>query len=94
MPSATPVRGGSPVTFVPHLTSVPPVRVPGTRTREVASVAEFDIQFTILRDGEEIGFGACLGSTFDQAAYAVGSVLDCREWETDASMPDPKEVDL
>ena len=55
--------------------------------------SEFDIQFTILRDGVEVGFGACLGDTLDHAAYGVSTILQRREWETAAGMPDPSEVD-
>lgn len=52
-------------------------------------MAEYDIQFTILRDDQEIGFGACLGSTIDEALYAVSTVIQRREWETTPGMPDP-----
>lgn len=55
--------------------------------------SEFDIQVTILRNGVEIGFCAALGSTIDHAAYAIGTMLHRREWETTAGMPDPSEVD-
>lgn len=41
-----------------------------------------EIQFTILSDGEEIGFGACIEADVDAALYAVQSVIQNREWET------------
>ena len=55
--------------------------------------SEFDIQVTILRDGVEIGFCGALGSTIDHAAYTIDTILQRREWETTAGMPDPSEVD-
>lgn len=53
----------------------------------------FDIQVTILRDGVEIGFCGALGDTIDHAAYAIGTMLQRREWETEPGRPDPSEAD-
>ena len=55
--------------------------------------SEYDIRVSILRNGVEIGFCASLGDTIDDAAYAIGTMLQRREWETEPGMPDPSEVD-
>lgn len=54
----------------------------------------FDINFTILRNGVEIGFGAAIAArSVDAAAYEVESIVQNRIWETSGDMPDPDEVD-
>lgn len=55
-------------------------------------MAEFDIQFTILRGDEEIGFGAGLGNTIEHALETVAAIIERREWETTPGMPDPAET--
>lgn len=61
---------------------------------------EYRIEFSVQRraDGEddftEIGFGssgACGG--VDQAAYAIESMVQNREWETRPGMPEPEEAE-
>jgi hypothetical protein len=56
-------------------------------------MTEFEIRYTILRDGEEIGFGTATGATVDAAAYAMETGIQRRQWETSAGMPDPASVD-
>jgi hypothetical protein len=54
---------------------------------------EYQIDFTIRRDGVEVGFGGANGGTVDFAAETVATLLQRREWETTPGMPDPTEVD-
>lgn len=56
-------------------------------------MAEFEIVYTIKRDGEEIGFGAAWSDQLDAALYEVESTIQNRLWETTAGMPDASEVD-
>jgi hypothetical protein len=62
-------------------------------------MADYRIEFTVHRreDGEEdfteIGFGssgAC--GDVDAAAYEAQTILQRREWETDANMPAPEDA--
>ena len=55
--------------------------------------SQFDVQFTILRDGEEIGFGGAVASSLDAAAHDVESTIVNRIWETAPGMPDPDTID-
>lgn len=56
-------------------------------------MSEFEIRYTILRDDVEIGFGVGLGGTVDDAAYAMGTDIQRRQWETSSGMPDPADVE-
>jgi outer membrane protein assembly factor BamB len=56
-------------------------------------VSEFQIDYTIRRDGEEIGFGGATWGDIDGALYAIDSDIGNRNWETSSGMPDPSEVD-
>lgn len=56
-------------------------------------MAEYQIDFTIQRDGVEIGFGGANGGTIDFAAATIATLLQRREWETEPGQPDPSEVD-
>ena len=59
----------------------------------------YRIEFTIQRstgngEYEDIGFGSSGSwSDPDQAAHMVTSAVQNREWETEAGMPDPTEID-
>ena len=62
-------------------------------------MAEFRIEFTIQRRGEdeedftEIGFGSsCAVVSVDLAAGEVESMVQNRMWETGPDMPDPREL--
>lgn len=52
---------------------------------------EIEVKFTILRGGEEIGFGGCLGDTVDQASEGAAALIQRRQWECEPGMPDPEE---
>lgn len=60
---------------------------------------EYRIEFSIQRgdgDGDfaEIGFGSSgAWDAIDDALYALQSVVQNRQWETQAGMPDPRSVD-
>lgn len=61
---------------------------------------EYRIEFAIQRrsDGEddftEVGFGSSGGwGDVDQAAHIVSSMVQNREWETEAGQPEPSSVD-
>jgi hypothetical protein len=57
---------------------------------------EFQIQRREASDEDftEVGFGSSGGwGTVNQAAHILGSMVDNREWETTAGMPDPDSVD-
>ena len=56
-------------------------------------MSEYQIDYTILRDGVEIGFGGANAPTLDAVAYDIGTALQRREWETAPGQPDPSEVD-
>lgn len=62
-------------------------------------MTDYRIEFTVHRreDGEEdfteIGFGSSgAWSDVDAATYEAQTILQRREWETDADMPDPKDA--
>jgi hypothetical protein len=62
-------------------------------------VVDYRIEFTIQRRGggeedfTDIGFGSSgTCASPDEAAYAVESIIQNREWETTAGMPGPEEV--
>jgi hypothetical protein len=64
------------------------------------SEREYRIEYTIVASDDEwesqheIGFGSSGGwHDVDSAAYAVGSDIQNRSWETEADMPDPRDVD-
>lgn len=56
-------------------------------------MADYEITFTIRCDGEEIGFGGS-GPCADvnAAAFAVESIVQNRQWETERGMPEPEEA--
>lgn len=54
---------------------------------------EYEISYTIRRDGQEIGFGAATWSSIAAALHAIGSDIQNRMWETEPGMPDPKQVE-
>lgn len=62
------------------------------RAAEEDAASEFEIRYTILRNGEEIGFGAGLGDTVDVAAWVVSTDIATRRWETQPGMPDPGTI--
>lgn len=54
----------------------------------------FRIDFTIYRDGEEIGYGASTAeSSITDALYEVESIVQNRLWETTPDMPDPHDAE-
>ncbi|WP_064442607.1 hypothetical protein [Hoyosella altamirensis] len=53
---------------------------------------EFEITYSIKRNGEEIGFGGILADTLRDACHFVDTALQCGEWETEPGMPDPRVV--
>jgi hypothetical protein len=60
---------------------------------------EYRVEVSIKRcvgddeDFVEIGFAGVTWGSIDGAAFAIETILQCREWETTAGMPDPSEVD-
>jgi len=65
-----------------------------------ADLSEYRIEFVIQRqrpgkddDFTEIGFGSS-GSWSDlrAAVYAISSVIDNYEWETERGQPDPEDI--
>jgi hypothetical protein len=68
--------------------------------REEAPMTDYRIEFAIQRrspgddDFTEIGFGSSgSAGSVDDAAYAVESLVQHRQWETAPGMPDPDSVD-
>lgn len=62
-------------------------------------MSEYRVDFSITRrqggedDFTEVGFGSSGGwSTVDQAAHIAQSMVENREWETSAGMPDPVDA--
>lgn len=60
---------------------------------------DYRIEFSVQRFDEaegdfvEVGFGSSGGcGTVNDAAYAVESLVQNRQWETSAGMPDPEEA--
>lgn len=63
-------------------------------------MAEFRITFTIERaesedaDFVEVGFGSSSAwGDIDSALHDITSIIQTRQWETEAGQPDPEEVD-
>lgn len=59
---------------------------------------DYDIVYTIRRrlpgeeDFSEIGFGAAMGSTPDEAFCFAASDVQGFNWEIEEGMPDPEEI--
>lgn len=56
-------------------------------------MAEYEITYSITRDGDEIGFGTSGSSvSVDAALHNIDSDIQNQQWETTSGMPDPEEV--
>lgn len=57
-------------------------------------MAEYEITYSIKRNGTEIGFGTSGESCdVDEALHNIDSDIQNRQWEIEPGMPDPEEVD-
>lgn len=57
-------------------------------------MAEFEVTYSVLMGGVEIGFGASgEWSNVDGAIHAAHTDLQRYEWERSGDMPNPKDIE-